>query len=373
MNIYIMRGEEKFGPLTPDQFKEALSNGSILANDLVWHEGLPDWISAEVMAKTTPDLDSGGDFFRTEPATDTEDTPNRATKGGQKKLFIGIAAFIGGGLALVFFTNMFEGQHATPSATEAVPQVTPAPFQEPSPGPVSPAEEKLIADLVVEEAIREELKKPEGKLTEADLEKVFYLSFSDAQITDLGLKDVAKLFKLRTLHLSKTPITNAGLKEVAKLLYRETLDLNHTFITDEGLQELTTVHATAKLRTLALSDTEITDAGVEEVANFRNLTMLILRGTGITDAGLKEVAKLQKLRYLILSSSKVTDVGIKDVAKLQNLIVLHLDNTRITDVGLKEVAKLQKLKTLDLRDTKITKEDVAELKKALPNCNIYGP
>jgi len=37
------------------------------------------------------------------------------------------------------------------------------------------------------------------------------------------------------------------------------------------------------------------------------------------------------------------------------------------------VAKLQKLESLNLWSTKITKAGVAEFKKALPNCRIYGP
>ena len=36
---------------------------------------------------------------------------------------------------------------------------------------------KLIADPTVEKAVRKELKKPEGKLTKADLEKVTDLNF----------------------------------------------------------------------------------------------------------------------------------------------------------------------------------------------------
>ena len=46
------------------------------------------------------------------------------------------------------------------------------------------ADEKLIADPIVEKAIREKLKKPAGKLTEADLEKVTELGLGGTQITD---------------------------------------------------------------------------------------------------------------------------------------------------------------------------------------------
>ena len=48
-------------------------------------------------------------------------------------------------------------------------------------------ENPLIADPIVEKEVREELKKPEGELTEADLAKVTRLDFNDTQITDVGL------------------------------------------------------------------------------------------------------------------------------------------------------------------------------------------
>ena len=63
------------------------------------------------------------------------------------------------------------------------------------------ADDKLIADPIVEKAIRGELKKPEGELTEADLAKVTRLDFNDTQITDVGLKEVAKLKNLYWLSL----------------------------------------------------------------------------------------------------------------------------------------------------------------------------
>ena len=159
----------------------------------------------------------------------------------------------------------------TPETSQAEAQVTPAPS--PEPDPVSPADEKLIADPFVEKAVRKSLQKPEGELTVADLEKVTSLRLPFRQITDVGLKEVAKLQNLEELYLP----------------------------------------------------------------------------TQITDAGLKEVAKLQQLTRLNLDYSKITDEGLKEVAKLQKLRWLYLKGTQITDAG------------------------VAELKKALPNCKIYGP
>ena len=83
---------------------------------------------------------------------------------------------------------------------------------------------------------------------------------------------------------------------------------------------------------------------------------------------------LGKVTLLSLDDGpKITDAGLKELAKLQQLIILNLGDTKITDVGLKEVAKCNQLTNLDLLGTKVTKAGVTELKKALPNCEIFGP
>ena len=220
-------------------------------------------------------------------------------------------------IAVVAVVGCSKDTPETSQAAEAEAQVT---FET---EPVLPAEEKLIADPIVEDEVRDELKKPEGELTEADLEKVTgEIGLSGTQITDAGLKDLAKLQNLTSLMLNGTKTSDEGLKEVAKL---------------------------------------------------QQLEQLYLSNTRITDAGLKDVAKMQKLTILHLVNTKITDEGLKEVAKLQELEWLFLDGTQTTDEGLKEMAKLQKLERLDLFSTKITKAGVAELKKALPKCSILGP
>ena len=54
------------------------------------------------------------------------------------------------------------------------------------------ADENLIADLIVEKAVRKELKKPEGQLTVADLAKVTVLGLTSSKIIDEALKEVAQ-------------------------------------------------------------------------------------------------------------------------------------------------------------------------------------
>ena len=67
--------------------------------------------------------------------------------------------------------------------------------------PPKAAPEKLIADPIVEKAIRKNflVDKPTGELTEVDLTKVASLDLSYTKITDVGLKEVAKMQKLKPL------------------------------------------------------------------------------------------------------------------------------------------------------------------------------
>ena len=92
---------------------------------------------------------------------------------------------------------------------------------------------------IVEKAIREQLKKPTGELTKADLEKVKALDFSSnkltsvngleklTQLTMLNLEDnqltdvkgLENLTKLNGLHLSNNPaLTKAQIDELKKAL-----------------------------------------------------------------------------------------------------------------------------------------------------------
>ena len=83
---------------------------------------------------------------------------------------------------------------------------------------VPPSDEKLITDSIVETAVRKSLKKPEGELTEADLGNVIELILTDTQITDEGLKELAKLQNLDFVSLWDTQITRAGVDDLKKAL-----------------------------------------------------------------------------------------------------------------------------------------------------------
>jgi hypothetical protein len=177
----------------------------------------------------------------------------------------------------------------------------------------------------------------------------------DKAVRAMAFEDVYYLEGTRA-YLNCTRITDEDLKEIAKL------------------QQLTAI--SIRLPNLAEQfPVNITDRGLKEIAKLQNLSDLNLRYTQITDEGLKEIAKMQQLTTLTLGS-KITDEGLKEIAKLQQLTDLRLLYNEITDEGLKEIAKLQKLAhlrigSLSMDNGPLTEEAVAELKKALPKCQMF--
>ena len=130
----------------------------------------------------------------------------------------------------------------------------------PAAGSERPENEERPA--IVEKTIRMQLKKPKGKLTKADLEKVVSLNLNFTKITDEGLKELPKLKQLTYLRLFSTQITDASLKELAKRQQLTAIDLGSTQITDTGLKELAKLE---QLASLNLNNTKVTKAGVAEL------------------------------------------------------------------------------------------------------------
>ena len=78
--------------------------------------------------------------------------------------------------------------------------------------------EKLIANPIVEKEIRKRIKKPIGKLTKADLEKVTVLDLDDKKLTEAP-KKLEKLTQLTTLVLGNNQLTDVkGLEKLTQLI-----------------------------------------------------------------------------------------------------------------------------------------------------------
>ena len=134
-------------------------------------------------------------------------------------------------------------------------------------------------------------------------------------ITDEGLKELARFKHLQVLILSGSTVTNAGLKELAGIEDLQALVLSGSAVNDNGLKELANLH---KLETLKLNVPGMTDAGLKELSNLSGLRNLSLQQTHTSDAGLKHLAGLTNLRKLNLLYTKITDEGLRELTFSSN-------------------------------------------------------
>ena len=239
--------------------------------------------------------------------------------------------------------------------------------------------EKLIANPIVEKAIRKSLKKPKGELTKADMEKVTRLGIENKNLTDVP-EGLGNLSQLTYLSLALNQLTNVeGLEKLKKL---ETLSLVQNKLTDvKGLVKLTQlkelhlsnnqladvtgVEKLTQLKKLYLGDNQLTD--VKGLENLTQLEELALNGNQLVDV--KGLEKFTKLKVLDLNGNQLVDV--KGLEKFTKLKVLDLGVNKLTDV--KGLEKLTQLTDLGLKDNPdLTKTQIAELQKALPKCKIYS-
>ena len=95
-----------------------------------------------------------------------------------------------------------------------------------------PDSQRVKSAIAIDKEIRKQLKKPEGELTKADLEKVKFLIFNGDDLK--GLENLTQLVELRSNFNAISDVS--ALKELKQL---KELDLNHNQISDVSpLKEL---------------------------------------------------------------------------------------------------------------------------------------
>ena len=84
----------------------------------------------------------------------------------------------------------------------------------------------------------------------------------------------------------------------------------------------------------------------------------------------REISDLSHLGSLTIENFKLGDAGIRRLAGLGKLHFVRLSGTAITDAGLEPFKGLSQLRELELLETRVTAAGMADLSRALPNCEI---
>jgi hypothetical protein len=142
-----------------------------------------------------------------------------------------------------------------------------------------------------------------------------------------------------------------------------------TKVRDEWLKNLAGLHM---LKELGLSGTRVTDEGVGHLTDLPNLRVLRIAYTPITDVSVAQISTFSQLEELHLEHTRTTDAGVAYLSMLRKLKTLRLEGTPITDRAAIYLRRMKSLEYLDLRQTAVSEGCVEDLRRALPNCYIFG-
>jgi hypothetical protein len=187
-------------------------------------------------------------------------------------------------------------------------------------------------------------------------------------MTDAMLAEVARIGGITSLDLGGSKeLTDDGLRHLARLPRLAHLNVSGTAITDRGLEVLGELPA---LETISLAMTRVTDEGVASLASCQELSRVDLSWTRTGDGAFRALAGKRKLRQL-RSGNAVTDAGL---ALLHELPVFESwqggepgmsllgdssepNNLRLrgsfTDRGMRRMRGLDGLFGLDLADERL--------------------
>lgn len=105
-------------------------------------------------------------------------------------------------------------------------------------------------------------------------EQITWLKLGGTQISDGGLKEIAKLKNLTKLHLEHTGISDQGIAQIKSLPHLEYLNVIDTKIGDAGLKNIATIKG---LRSIYVWESAVTDSAVAQTAR-QNKGLQIVNG-----------------------------------------------------------------------------------------------
>jgi hypothetical protein len=196
-------------------------------------------------------------------------------------------------------------------------------------------------------------------------------------LNDRQLELLTGLSSLEYLQTNLADVTDDGIKPLAKLKGLKTLKFFHPgkSFTGAGLAHLTELPV---LQSLTVAGSlSFGDEGMAAAAKLTGLKELRTWHAGFTDEGVKKLTVLKNLRSLYLGQRLTynppacpTDQTLAILVEIKSLESLQLDEARLTLDALRQVKQLPAMKKLTLGGIDIPKGQVEQLRKDLPDIKI---
>jgi Leucine-rich repeat (LRR) protein len=209
------------------------------------------------------------------------------------------------------------------------------------------------------------------------LKRLRDLSLRECGTTDAGVRLLEGMQQLTRLELRQEGhLTDMALDSIGKLTGLKHLDLSSYVGTEaygwmrfgaEGIRRLTALKTLEELHLVG-------HAVPSDALVFDRLTSLSLGGPSIDDACAVRIANCRDLRSLSLTYTAIGDAGMQHLAALAELIRLQLDSHVVTDDGIANLKALKKLQHLSLRASQVTDASIAHLTeiKSLARLDLHG-
>lgn len=194
-----------------------------------------------------------------------------------------------------------------------------------------------IPDKNLENIIRDEIGKPTGDITEADMETIHNLNLLGSNINNLEGIQYAK-------HLRQLLADNCGISDISYL--NGLTELMQVGLSNNKISDISALSGAVNLSTLDLNNNEVTN--ISALSNKLQLTNLTLDNNKITD--ISPLATDVNVAALTLNHNSISDISV--LSGLANLESLRLTNNSISDIS--SVTTLNNLEDLYLSNNNIT-------------------
>ncbi len=200
------------------------------------------------------------------------------------------------------------------------------------------------------------------------IDTLTHLNLGDLELEVDALRHLSQLPRLHALWLHG--ITNAHLERLGTPPELHYLWLDRSQVDDEGMPYIAKL---SQLGGLGLGDTRVTDDGVAKLKSLQRLDQLLLPRTQVTAKACQAISGLKKLRGLNLAGTRCAGPELGLLSELDQLETLDLSESNVGDENLIAIQSLKQLGSLDLQGTAVSPTALAELQKALPNCQVTPP
>ena len=213
-------------------------------------------------------------------------------------------------------------------------------------------EEELKIEGEIEAKIREEIKKPEGELTDEDLLLVTRISFP----RDHQVANFAPISRLKNLKYFGATANKAN--PINSLNFLQDLEgLSDIVLNQPTLASFESLSKLMNLRTLDIHGNKTEINNISTLGILPNLTNVDLRGCNVTS--LKGLGRSKSIKKLCLLSNKIENIG--ELAQLAQIEELQLGHNPISDIT--PISQLKDLRMLHLGGTGFLARDWTSVSK----------